>query len=47
MKILLPTDGSRYALAAARAIGGWFDWPGSAVDVLAVIPKEPKGDRHS
>jgi len=47
MKILLPTDGSRYALAAARAISGWFDWPGGEVAVLAVIPDEPKSERHS
>jgi nucleotide-binding universal stress UspA family protein len=47
MRILLPTDGSRYALAAARAISGWFSWPGGEVDVLAVIPEEPKSDRRS
>jgi nucleotide-binding universal stress UspA family protein/cold shock CspA family protein/ribosome-associated translation inhibitor RaiA len=44
MKILLPTDGSRYALAAARALSGWFAWPGGLVDVLAVTPDEPKSD---
>jgi nucleotide-binding universal stress UspA family protein/cold shock CspA family protein len=47
MKILLPTDGSRYALAAARAISGWFSWTGGQIDVLAVTPEEPKSDRHS
>ncbi|HET9947727.1 MAG TPA: universal stress protein [Longimicrobiales bacterium] len=41
MKILLPTDGSRYALAAARALSGWFAWPGGEVDLLAVKPNEP------
>ena len=46
MKILLPTDGSRYALAAARAISGWFSWPGGEVDVLAVTPEEPKSDHR-
>jgi len=46
MKILLPTDGSRYALAAARALSGWFAWPGGEVDVLAVIPEEPKSDHR-
>lgn len=47
MKILLPTDGSRYALAAARALSGWFAWSGGEVDVLAITPEEPKSDhRH-
>jgi nucleotide-binding universal stress UspA family protein/cold shock CspA family protein len=47
MRILLPTDGSRYALAAARAISGWFSWSGGEVDVIAVIPEELKSDRRS
>ena len=42
MRILLPTDGSRHALAAARALSGWFDWPGGEVDVLAVVPGQPE-----
>lgn len=47
MKILLATDGSRYALAAARALAGWFSWPGGAVDLLAVAPPDrPGGDRR-
>lgn len=46
MKILLTTDGSRYALAAARAVTGWFAWPGGEVDLLAVAPKEPKSDHR-
>ena len=47
MKILLPTDGSRYSLAAARALNGWFAWPGGEVHVLAVRPDEPEGDGRS
>ena len=47
MKILLATDGSRYALAAARALAGWFSWSGGAVDLLAVAPPDrPSGDRR-
>lgn len=47
MRILLPTDGSRVALATARAISGWFAWPGGVVDVLAVTPGEAKSEtRH-
>lgn len=46
MKILLPTDGSRYALAAARALTGWFAWRGGRVDILAVSPPEPKSDHR-
>jgi nucleotide-binding universal stress UspA family protein/ribosome-associated translation inhibitor RaiA/cold shock CspA family protein len=42
MKILLLTDGSRHSLAAARALSGWFAWPGGSVDVLAVTPEEPQ-----
>lgn len=47
MKILLPTDGSRYARAAARALSGWFAWPGGEVHVLAVTPEEPKSAARS
>jgi nucleotide-binding universal stress UspA family protein/cold shock CspA family protein len=47
MKILLPTDGSRYSLAAARALSGWFAWPGGEVHVLAVRPEEPGTDARS
>ena len=39
MKILLATDGSRYALAAARAVSQWMPSLDGSVDVLAVIPK--------
>lgn len=43
MKILLPTDGSRYALAAAKAVATWFPRPGTSVDLLSVVPSR----RHS
>jgi nucleotide-binding universal stress UspA family protein len=46
LKILLLTDGSRFALAAARAITGWFDWVGGEVDVLAVVPEWRKSDHR-
>lgn len=46
MRILLPTDGSRHAIAASRALGGWFEWPGGEVDVLAVSPARPKSDHR-
>lgn len=42
MKILLPTDGSRYAVAAARAVAAWLARPGIDVDLLCVTPR---GDR--
>jgi len=38
MKILLPTDGSRYAVAAARTLAAWFVRPGMHVDLLHVLP---------
>lgn len=37
MKILVATDGSRQAVAAARALADWFPGKGT-VDLLAVIP---------
>lgn len=46
MRVLLPTDGSRYALAAARALSMWFAWPGGEVDVLVITPEEPKSDHR-
>ena len=39
MRILLATDGSRYALSAARTLADWLDRPGISVDLLAVIPR--------
>lgn len=47
MKILLPTDGSRYALTAARILAGWFARPGMEVDVLSVIPRMSKSPHRS
>lgn len=47
MRILLPTDGSRHAIAASRALGSWFEWPGGEVDVLAVEPARPKSDHRN
>lgn len=38
MKVLLPTDGSRYARGAARALTTWFGRAGLHVDLLAVVP---------
>jgi len=46
MRILFPTDGSRYALAVARALSGWFVWPGGEVDLLAVTSPKPKSDHR-
>jgi nucleotide-binding universal stress UspA family protein len=38
MKTLFPTDGSRYALAAARFLSHWLPGPGVKVDLVSVIP---------
>jgi ribosomal subunit interface protein len=38
MKVLFPTDGSRYARGAARALTTWFGGRGLDVDLLAVVP---------
>ena len=42
MNILLPTDGSRHALAAAKALTTWFPRPGARVELLAVVPQARK-----
>jgi nucleotide-binding universal stress UspA family protein len=44
MKILLATDGSRYALAAARAVANLCSGRSASVDLLAVIPSARKSD---
>ena len=38
MNVLFPTDGSRYALAAARFLSHWLPGPGVKVDLVSVIP---------
>jgi nucleotide-binding universal stress UspA family protein len=38
MKILFGTDGSRYALSAARFLSHWLPGPGIEVDLVSVIP---------
>jgi nucleotide-binding universal stress UspA family protein len=45
MRILACTDGSRYALAAARFLGDFLQSEGPKVDLVAVIPHEPKHTR--
>lgn len=42
MNILLPTDGSRPAVAAARALTSWFPRPGARVELLSVVPQARK-----
>jgi nucleotide-binding universal stress UspA family protein/cold shock CspA family protein len=39
MKTLLLSDGSRYSLAAARALARWFGRPGLEVHILSVAPR--------
>ena len=45
MKILFCTDGSRYALAAARFLSRWLSGPGVKVDLVSVIPGEAREGR--
>jgi nucleotide-binding universal stress UspA family protein len=46
MNILLPTDGSRHALEAARALADWI--PATAhVDLLAVVPRAQLSPRRT
>lgn len=51
MRILLGTDGSRCARAAAHFLSRWMDPGGSRVDLVTVVPKRPasqgplRGDR--
>ncbi|HSG49712.1 MAG TPA: universal stress protein, partial [Longimicrobiales bacterium] len=47
MKILLPTDGSRYALTAARMLAGWFTRPGMEVHLLTVVPRMSRSPHRS
>lgn len=47
MRILLATDGSRYARAAARFLARFVRGPGKHVDVLTILPDEPHSDRVS
>ena len=47
MRILLGSDGSRYALAAARFLAEWVPGPGKLVDLVAVAPKAPPSDHRS
>lgn len=47
MKILFATDGSRYALTAARMFADWFTRPGMEVDVVGVVPRVPRSQHRS
>jgi len=46
MRILLATDGSRYARAAARFLARFVPGPGKQADVLAVVPRAPRTERR-
>jgi nucleotide-binding universal stress UspA family protein len=46
MNILMGTDGSRYALAAARFLADALRAEGSRVELIAVTPVRPKSDRR-
>jgi nucleotide-binding universal stress UspA family protein len=47
MRILVATDGSRYAQAAARFLARFVPGPGKHVDALAVVPKARRSDHRS
>lgn len=48
MKVILGTDGSRYAQAAAEFAGRWMDLSDATVDLVAISPKvQPDRGGHS